>query len=240
MNKHILVISQYFYPENFRINDMCIEWVKRGYKVTVVTGIPNYPKGRYYKGYGLFKKRKEHFHGIDIIRIPIVPRGKSNLTLILNYISFVISGWFWKMFTRIKADIVFNFEVSPMTQALPAVWYSKRRKIPLYIYVQDLWPENVQIVGGVKNKFILKRITKMVDYIYKHSNKILVTSNSFKTSILNRGVDDKKVIFWPQYAEDFYKPTKTDRMRNLNNKLKVIFTGNIGKSQGLEILPSLA
>ena len=132
MKKHILVIAQYFYPEQFRINDICTEWVKRGYKVTVVTGIPNYPQGKYYDGYGLFKKRKETYNGIEIIRIPLVPRGNNSIMLALNYLSFVVSGFFWKMFTKIKADYVFIFEVSPMTQALPGVWYAKKRKIPCY------------------------------------------------------------------------------------------------------------
>ena len=141
MKKHILVVSQYFYPEPFRINDMCKEWVKRGYKVTVVTGIPNYPEGKFYKGYGWCKKRKENIDGIDVIRLPIFARNKGGaLRLALNYYSFVISGFFGKLFTRIKADLVFTFEVSPMTQALVGVWYAKKRKIPHYLYVQDLWP----------------------------------------------------------------------------------------------------
>ena len=143
LKKHILVIAQYFYPEQFSINDICTEWVKRGYKVTVITGIPNYPQGKYYNGYGLFKKRKETYNGIEIIRIPLIPRGKNAIMLALNYLSFVISGFFWKLFTKIEADYVFIFEVSPMTQALPGVWYAKKRKIPCYLYVQDLWPENV-------------------------------------------------------------------------------------------------
>ena len=88
--KHILVLSQYFYPEPFRINDMCTEWVKRGYKVTVLTGIPNYPQGKFYDGYGYTKKRKENWNGIDIIRLPIISRGNGKLRLIINYFSFVI------------------------------------------------------------------------------------------------------------------------------------------------------
>ena len=115
--KHILVVSQYFYPESFRINDICKEWIKRGYKVTVLTGIPNYPEGKFYKGYNWFKRKKETWNGIDIIRIPLIARGKSSFKLVLNYFSFVYFGFFWKMFTRIKADLVFTFEVSPMTQA---------------------------------------------------------------------------------------------------------------------------
>src|SRR5699024_11930654 len=192
MKKHILVISQYFYPENFRINDICAEWVDRGYEVTVVTGIPNYPQGKFYKGFGLFKKRKEVYKGINIIRIPLIPRGNNSIMLALNYLSFVVTGYFWKLFTKIKADYVFIFEVSPMTQALPGVWYAKKKKIPCYIYVQDLWPENVEVVTGISNKLVIGSIESMVSYIYKNTNKILTTSESFAKSIINRYVKKEK------------------------------------------------
>ena len=115
---HILVVSQYFYPENFRINDICKEWVKRGHKVTVVTGIPNYPEGKFYSGYGYFKRRTERWEGMTIIRIPLIPRGKSAVGMVANYMSFVASAFLWTRFTKLKADYVFTFEVSPMTQAL--------------------------------------------------------------------------------------------------------------------------
>lgn len=237
MKKHILVISQYFYPENFRINDICSEWVKKGYKVTVITGIPNYPRGKFFKGYGIFRKRKEVYNGVNIKRLFIFSRGKGKLRLALNYLSFVISGWFWKLFSRLKPDLVFIFEVSPMTQALPGILFSKRRKIPSYIYVQDLWPENLEIVGGITNKKVISKVDKMVDYIYKNSEKILVTSKSFKNNIINRGVQESKVVYWPQYAEDFYQPVYKKKE---DNKLTIMFTGNIGEAQGLEILPLVA
>lgn len=242
MKKHILVISQYFYPEQFRINDMCTEWVKRGYKVTVVTGIPNYPHGKYFKGYGLFKKRKETYNGMDIIRIPLVPRGKSSIMLALNYLSFVVSGYLWKLFTRIKADYVFIYEVSPMSQALPGVWYAKKRKIPCYLYVQDLWPENVEIITGIKNKYIIGSIGKMVDYIYSRCTKIFATSVSFVGSIENRGVPSYKVEYWPQYAEDFYIPLKKTSHPKIPNDgaFNIIIAGNIGHAQGLDVLPKAA
>lgn len=241
--KHILVVSQYFYPEQFRINDICQEWVKKGYKVTVLTGIPNYPQGKFYKGYGWFKKRKESWNGVDIIRIPLISRGKSAIRLALNYFSFVVSGWFWKLFTKIKADIVFTFQLSPMTQALIGVWYAKKRKIPHYLYVQDLWPESVESLMGIKNRAIINPISKMVNRIYKNSDKIFATSPSFVTEIQKRVFDDKeKVLYWPQYAEDFYQPTQKKALSILpqNDCFKIIFTGNIGQAQGLEILPKTA
>lgn len=242
MPKHILVISQYFFPEEFRINDICKEWIKRGYKVTVVTGIPNYPVGKFFKGYGFFKNRKEVYEGIEIIRLPIIPRGSNSLTLALNYVSFVISGFFWKMFFKRKIDFVFTFEVSPMTQALVGVWISKKSKVPSYIYVQDLWPENVEIVTGIKNKRILNLIGKMVDYIYENSSKIFTTSNSFSKNIVNRGVHSSKVTYWPQYAESFYIPVEKRNNDEIpfDGKLNITFTGNIGTAQGLDILPKVA
>ncbi len=244
--KHILVVSQYFYPEQFRINDMCTEWVKRGYKVTVITGIPNYPQGKFYAGYGLFKKRKENYNGVEIIRIPILPRGKSSVGMIANYFSFVISGFFWKLTTKIKADLVFTFEVSPMTQALLGVWYSKKHKVPNYLYVQDLWPENIEIIGGIHNRTVINAIGKMVNYIYANCNRIFATSPSFVTEIQKRCENKEKVTYWPQYAEDFYKPVlENKKLEDYNNlfddtAFKIAFTGNIGQAQGLEILPKTA
>lgn len=243
MKKHILIISQYFYPEQFRINDIALEWVKRGYKVSVLTGIPNYPLGKFYNGYGWFTKRKEIWNGINIIRIPLFPRGKKTSGLILNYISFVVSGFFWKCFSKLKADLVFTFEVSPMTQALIGVWYAKKHKIPNYLYVQDLWPENVEIVTGIHSKVVIEPISKMVNYIYKNCNKIFATSPSFVTEIRKRIPDSKNnVIYWPQYAEEFYRPLPQKNMSEIvdDNRFKIIFTGNIGKAQGLEILPLAA
>lgn len=242
LGKNILVISQYFYPEQFRINDICTEWVKRGHKVTVITGIPNYPQGKFYDGYSLFKKRRDAYNGIEIIRIPLIPRGNSAIMLSLNYLSFVVSGFFWKMTTKLQADYVFIFEVSPMTQALPGVWFAKKNNIPCYLYVQDLWPENVEIITGIKNKKIINAIGKMVNYIYNNCSKIFTTSQSFVKSINSRGVSLDKIEYWPQYAEDFYIPMNVKSIKEIPNDeaFNIIFAGNIGTAQGLEILPKAA
>lgn len=242
--KHILVISQVFYPEQFRINDMCQEWVKRGYKVTVLTGIPNYPQGKFYDGYGFCKKCRETWNGIDIIRIPVIPRGSNVFGLILNYFSFPISGFFWNLFNKIKADYVFMFETSPMTQCVIGVWYAKKHKVPLYLYVQDLWPENVEIVTGITSPIVIEPIQKMVDYIYKNCNEIFVTSPSFVRAVCDRKkkVPESKVHYWPQYAEEFYQPMERQKVDEIpeTDAIKIIFTGNVGYAQGLDILPRTA
>lgn len=239
--KHILVVSQYFYPEQFRINDMCQEWVKRGYRITVLTGIPNYPMGKFYEGYGYLKKRREIWNGIDIIRIPLIPRGSTSIGMVANYTSFVISGFLKNLLSDIKADYVFTFEVSPMTQALIGCWYAKKHHIPHYLYVQDLWPENVMTVTGISNPAIINPINKMVDYIYKNTDEIFATSPSFVDAICDREVkvSREKVHYWPQYAEEFYRPMVRKPVKEIpdDDSFKIIFTGNIGTAQGLQILP---
>ena len=239
MTKSILVITQYFYPENFRINDICAELVKKGYKVTVLTGIPNYPEGKFYKGYGWNKKRKETVNGVDVIRLPIISRGKSKIRIVLNYYSFVIAGWFWNLFSRVKADILFTFEVSPLIQAKIGSWYSKKHKVPHFLYVQDLWPESLETVGGIHSKFILNHYGKMANKIYKNCDKIFATSPSFVEEIKKRVFENKeKVVYLPQYAEDFYKPLDKESVHEIpkTESFKLIFTGNVGHAQGLDVL----
>lgn len=243
--KHILVVSQYFFPEMFRINDMCQEWANRGYEVTVVTGIPNYPMGKFFEGYGLTKKRHEIWQGIEIYRLPLIPRGNSGIGMILNYFSFMISGIVaGKIKRRIKADYVFSFEVSPMTQVLTGISFAKKLHVPHYLYVQDLWPENVIAVTGISSSAVIKPIEKMVDYIYKNTDEIFASSPGFVDAICNRKVpvDRNKVHYWPQYAEEFYRPCEKKPVGEIpdDDSFKVIFTGNIGTAQGLQILPKTA
>lgn len=251
--RHILLISQYFHPETFRVNDMACEWVKRGYKVTVLTGIPNYPMGKYFEGYDKKHRTRENWNGVNIIRIPLVARGNSGNKLInaagmaANYFSFVRSGKKWvksKEAADLHADLVFTFEVSPMTQAMIGVWYGQRFNVPTYLYVQDLWPENVETITGIRNKMIIGPIDKMVDKIYRETGTIFTTSPSFVRAIVNRKVpvDKNKVHYWPQYAEEFYRPMEPAAIDGIDDdgSYKIAFTGNIGTAQGLDVLPKAA
>lgn len=253
MSRHILLISQYFHPETFRVNDMACEWVKRGYKVTVLTGIPNYPMGRYFEGYDRKHRTRENWKGVNIIRIPLVARGNSSNKILnaagmaANYISFVKSGYKWvksREAENLHADLVFTVEVSPMTQALIGVWYGQRYHIPAYLYVQDLWPENIETVTGIHNKMIIGLIDRMVDKIYQETGTIFTTSPGFVKAIVNRKVqvDNHKVHYWPQYAEEFYRPMKPVAIDGIENDgcYRIAFTGNIGTAQGLEVLPKAA
>lgn len=240
--KSILVVSQYFYPEQFRVNDICTELKARGYEVTVLTGIPNYPQGEYYEGYSKTERREEVWNGIRIIRLPIEARKKGSLRLGINYLSFVREGRKWIRRNKVDADIVFTYEVSPMTQALVGVRYAKKHHIPHLLYVTDLWPENVEVITGIHNKLFLGAIQKMTDHIYHHSRRILTSSRSFISAIKKRKVSEEDLEFWPQYAEDFYKPgsVPAENLIPQDGKLNLVFAGNIGYAQGLGILADAA
>jgi glycosyltransferase involved in cell wall biosynthesis len=234
--RRLMIISQYFYPEEFRINDLAFEWVKRGYEVTVITGIPNYPKGSFFSGYGWFRKNNDVIQGVNVIRIPILPRRNGLVFLSLNYLSFVVSGYFWSKFTRLQSDVVFINEVSPMTQALPGIWFAKRRKIPSILYVQDLWPENVKATLKSNDSILTRYLGRLTKRIFENTDTILTTSSSFVDNIVARGISKEKVHYWPQYAEDFYQPMPKDN----HSVTRIMFTGNIGQAQGLDLLVEVA
>lgn len=237
---HILVESQFFYPEQMRINDICVSLAERGHTVTVVTSVPNYPQGKFYPGYGVFRRRRECFKGVSIIHLPVIPRGKGFIGLTLNYVSFVVSGWFFAHFTSIKPDIIFMNMSSPMTQSLVGTWLAKRRHIASVIYIMDLWPESFQAITGISSALILKPLGRMVDRIYSRVDHILTSSHGFLDVIEARGVPKAKLEYWPQYAEDFYVPQESSAGRDAkipaDDRLKIIFTGNVGLAQGLDLL----
>ena len=233
---NILIVSQYFYPENFRINDFAQEFQSRGHKVTILTGTPNYPGGDYYEGYGAFKKNRESYEGIEIFRSPLIPRGSgSSVRLALNYISFIFGSIFTSFFLlNKKFDIIFVFEPSPITVCLPAIFIKKIKNIPICFWVLDLWPESVVSAGNLKTGIIPKILNPLVKFIYTNSDKILVSSRGFINSIVEKGINKNKVDFFPQWAEPIFKPVKPDK-NNLDfipqNSFKIMFAGNIGEAQ---------
>ena len=203
----ILLVTQYFYPENFKSNDIAFELAKRGYDVTVLTGLPNYPKGKIYKGYGIFKKRKETVNGVKIIRTLVIPRGKGGgMMLALNYISWAVIASFRAFFLALnkKFDTVIVHETSPITQGFPALVIKKIQSIPIYFWVLDLWPESLQSAGGINNRYVLDFFTAVTRLMYRKSDKILISSRGFRQSILEKGDFADKLIYFPNWAEDIF------------------------------------
>lgn len=232
----ILVVSQYFYPENFRINALCRELVRRGHAVTVMTAYPQYPGGAIYEGYGFDIPYEKEWEGVEIQRVKTYPRGHNALGLLRNCVSYVTSGNRWVRKCREKYDAVFVFEVSPVTVGLPAVAYKKKFGTPVFFNLQDLWPENVHEVLGIRIPPVTWVINRIVDKIYKGSDKILCTSNGFVKNLQNRGVEPEKLVFWPQFCQepdlqDVVKPETYSK-----DTFNIVFTGNIGDAQGLDLM----
>lgn len=242
--KKILFVCQYFYPETFRGNDIAFHLAEEGHDVHVVTGIPNYPKGKFFPGYGLFKKRHEVINGVRVTRLPLVPRGEDNkIMLMLNFFSFFIVGWFWMLFHALwhKYDLVFCQQLSPVMMSSPAVLYKKMRHVPLYTWVLDLWPESLTAAGGINNKYILGFFNLFVKSEYKNSDKILTSSKSFDQSILKYGDYKDKVIYYPQWSDgasnvsglNFALPEKLKELSS-NGDFIVMFAGAVGEAHGME------
>ncbi len=238
----ILIVSQYFWPENFRVNDISIGLVERGHEVTVLTGIPNYPEGHFYSGYGFFKNLRQTYAGATIIRVPLIARGKGgNFNLILNYLSFVFFGTILApFFCRQKYDAIFVYGISPILMAIPAIFLKKLRKIPLVLYVLDLWPESISAVGAIKSPFLLNGVKKIVHFIYKHCDRILVSSPGFIGRIKAMGIEEKKISYWPQWAEDSYKVVpiqeNSTESQEMPTGFRIMFAGNIGSAQGFNTI----
>ena len=245
----ILIVTQYFWPENFRVNDLAKGLRDAGHDVTVFTGLPNYPQGKIYKGYSFWKGPfSDVYDGIKVLRIPLVPRGtKKGIQLILNYFSFFIFGCLLIPFMcRQKYDHVFVYEVSPVTVALPAIILKWIKKVPVSMWVTDLWPDTLEATGVVKNKKLLFCVGLLVKFIYKNLDHILVSSRAFIPKINAFYKHKNEIIYWPQWAEDLYLGDSLDQntLKSVNDELpqgfRILFAGNLGTSQGLDSLIEVA
>ena len=233
----ILLVTQYFYPEVFKSNDLAFELVKRGHQVDALVGIPNYPEGKYFKGYGIFKKRHEVVNGVNVYRTFQTPRGKGGWRLPINYFSFVISGCFRILFQfawKKKYDCIIGHEPSPIFQAYPALLLRELRKTPFYYWIMDLWPDAMKSGGGVKNEKVLNFVDKLVKGIYKRTDKILITSKRFREPIATKGDFADKIIYFPNWSDDILQMDDSYEIPQLPEGFKIMIAGNLGKSQNLE------
>lgn len=239
----ILIITQYFYPENFRINDVCLGLKERGHAVTVLTGKPNYPSGIFFEGYSWFSNSYERWNGIDVYRSNLILRGNGKaINLFLNYFSFAFLAIFRLFSIKSNFDIVFIYAPSPLTVAFPGIVASKLFKAKSVLWVHDLWPESIKVAGGINNKFILKSIDLMIRWIYNNVNKILIQSEDFLSYVSPQVCDKSKISYYPFFAEPFYRVEKPDfkYLDDLPNGFKLIFAGNIGEAQSFPTLLAAA
>tara|TARA_Y100000589_G_scaffold118994_1_gene113238 strand:+ start:13188 stop:14405 length:1218 start_codon:yes stop_codon:yes gene_type:complete len=240
----ILVYSQYFWPETFRINEVCQSLVEMGHQVEVITGKPNYPLGKLYKGYKLSTIDIHYYKKIKVYRLPIITRGlKKIIRLSLNYLSYVVSASVYSLFKllRNKYDFIYIYGTSPIFQAIPGIIFGKIKSIPVVLNVQDLWPESLSATGYIKSKFILKAVNILVSIIYKQSDLILVSSRPF-IEVIKKYNTKADVKYLPNSVDHIF--IKNNSKENLNielgNGFNVVFAGNLGSAQSIKTIVSLA
>lgn len=234
----ILVVSQYFWPENFRINDLVKEWVQRGHQVTVLTGVPNYPTGAVFDAYRNQPNAFVQFEGARVVRVPMLPRGTGGLRLMLNYLSFVLGSIIWGPWRlrSIQSDVIFVFEPSPVTVGLPAVWLGWLKKAPVVFWALDLWPETLAAMGVVRSARVLAGVGHMVKFIYNRCTLVLGQSRGFLSSIAKYCHDKTKIRYFPSWAEDVFADKGVNPAPEIpewHSGFTVMFAGNIGEAQDM-------
>lgn len=241
----ILLVSQYFWPESFRINEVVESLVKQGVEVDVLTGKPNYPDGKIFANYRATGCTRESHFGAQLFRVPILPRGrKSGMRLMLNYLSFIVSASFWGpwLLRKRKPDVIFVYAPSPLLQALPALLLGWLRKIPVALHVQDLWPESLEATGYVRNKLALRMVEWIVQLIYRKVDLILTSSRPFETSI-RRFSPRADIIYYPNSVDaSFCDPDSGEKpdVPALDAGFKIVFAGNVGAAQAVRVIVQAA
>ena len=239
MQLRILVVSQYFWPENFRINDLVEEWLLRGHSVTVLTGIPNYPIGKVFDDYRNWPGAFTDFKGARVVRVPMLSRGTSGLRLILNYLTFALGGLFcgpWLLRGK-PADVIFVFQPSPVTVGLPAVLLGKIKNAPVVLWVLDLWPDSLAGIGAVRSKLVLGWIGHLVRFIYNRCALVLGQSRAFLDKIALHCDAKSKVRYFPSWAEEVFENRSirpAPEVPQRSDKFNVVFTGNVGEAQDMK------
>jgi glycosyltransferase involved in cell wall biosynthesis len=236
----ILIISQYFWPENFRINDIAEYLSKKGYQVDILTGAPNYPDGKIFPDYQSNKKKYKFFYNCEIIRVPVyLRRDSSKINLFINYITFVLSSIIFGSFflRKKKYDIIFTFATSPLTSALPAILFSKLKNVKSILWVLDLWPNILTELKIINNIFLYKVISLISEYIYKNTDLLLAQSLTYKNILKKKNTNTELLYAWPESinSDSSKLITNPEELKYINNNsFKIVFTGNIGEAQNFD------
>lgn len=236
----ILVVSQYFWPENFRVNDLVEGLVKRGHEVVVLTGKPNYPEGTIFAEYQQNPENYMTYKGARVVRVPLVPRGNRSIMLMLNYLtffSFASTIGAWKL-RKNTFDAVFAYGASPIMSTIPALVIGRIKKTPVFTWILDLWPETLKSVGVVHDDRILALVGTMVSWIYNRTDYLLLQSKAFSKNVekyCTRPISSDRLVYFPSWAEDNFSSKHEDQsplMSKDPHSFTILFAGNLGESQG--------
>ena len=231
----ILLISQYFWPENFRVNELTEDLVRFGHKVTVLTGYPNYPKGEIFPEFRKNKENFSHFKGAEIIRIPIFPRKDKKFNLILNYVSFLLNSIFYGYFKLRKKnfDLIFTFQLSPVTVGITSIFFAKIKNCPHVFWVLDLWPDTLVALNILKKEWQINICKILVNWIYGQCDFILAQSKNILTEINSYKSVKGNILYFPSWGNsDFFLNNKDPAPEIFSkNIFTILFAGNIGEAQ---------
>lgn len=241
----ILIISQYFWPETFRINDLATALKKQGHEVSVLTGFPNYPRGRLFPGYSIRLFQREQYDGVSVIRVPLYPNTSySFVKRAWNYLSFVLSASLLGPFLIGRIDRIVVYQPGPITVGIPAIVLKYFKRAPIFFWVQDVWPDTLEATALIWQRWILKAVRWLVTFVYRHCDVILVQSQGFIRRVTALGVRPEKIVYMPNWAEDLYRPVERDdelaRKEEMTGGFHAVFAGNIGKAQDFDTLLAAA
>lgn len=229
---NLLVVCQYYYPENFQINEICSSLVERGHKVTVLTGLPNYPTGIIEKEYKWGRKSREIINGVEVIRSFEIGRRKGIVGLALNYMSYFLSASHVVKKMKTRFDLVFVYQLSPVLMGLPGSLYKKRFAVPLLLYCCDLWPESMKLMIKNEKSALYKAMTFVSRKVYQSAEKILVQTTHFLPYFHDMyGISGDRIKYLPQFANEDY--LKEDFQLD-NGIVDFVFLGNIGIAQEVD------
>lgn len=243
----VLIVTQYFWPESFYLNDVVATLVKYGVEVDVLTGKPNYPEGKVFQGYTAYGFQKETWRGSNIVRVPLFPRGQnSTWRLAANYVSFVLSGSLlgpWLLRER-QYDVVFAYGVSPILQTIPALLLGRIKGCKVISWVQDLWPESLKATGYIHNQRVLDAVRSLVSWIYRHTDLLLVQSLAFIAPV-KQLAPTTPVAYQPNSVDAIFNLPLSDMVAlpdipALDTGFSVVFAGNIGAAQDVEVIVEAA
>lgn len=241
----VLVVTQYFWPEAFRVNDLVSELRVRGHDISVLTGQPNYPDGEFFHGYGGWRARHDDWGGIPLIRVPIVPRGAARgLRLVANYLSFAISATLigvWRL-RGTRPDVILVYQPSPLTVAVPGIALGRLLRVPVALWVQDLWPDTLLALRPVRLRAARAALRSGCEALHRRLDRLLVQSRAFVHPLMEQGVAPDRIRYLPNWAEALYGAAADadDRPADLPDGFTVMFAGNLGGSQGLGVIVDAA
>jgi len=240
----VLFLTHYFPPEGnapaVRTHENCRRWAKWGHEVTVITGVPNVPSGVVYEGYRNRWRQQESIDGIRVVRVwTYIAANRGFLRRILNYLSFMFTSLWAGLFSG-KADVI----VATSPQFFCGVGgylLSRLRRLPFVLEVRDLWPESIVAVGAVRNRAVIRILEYVEKFLYRHSDRIVVVTDSFKEIICGHGVDPARIAVFKNGVDLDHFPMlekENEFRKQLGEDVTFVvsYIGTVGMAHGVGIL----